>query len=109
MQEKCRAFGGKLALSIAQRLREEISAQGDPLSAGEKQLLAFMRAGFYKTPSFFIADEITSSMDEETSLLLAKKLRAMADAGAGVIFITHNDFPDSCFDRILYMKGGKLA
>lgn len=109
LQEKCRAFGGKLALSIAQRLREEISAQGDPLSAEEKQLLAFMRAGFYKTPSFFIADEITSSMDEETSLLLAKKLRAMADAGAGVIFITHNDFPDSCFDRILYMKGGKLA
>lgn len=111
-KEMC-AFGGPLAKNLSERLTELISVEGEPFSAGEKQMILFFRSiqvlKVLEHPVFAIFDETTSSMDKDSKSRVVGKLRTLSNEGNGVILITHDSFELSCFDKNLYMEKGKIV
>lgn len=79
------------------------------LSGGEKQRVAIAMA-LAKRPAIIFADEPTSALDTENAMAVAALLRAEAAAvGAAVLCVTHDDRLTAHADRILWMRGGRIA
>jgi putative ABC transport system ATP-binding protein len=79
------------------------------LSGGEKQRVAIAMA-LAKRPAIIFADEPTSALDTENAMAVAALLRAQAAAvGAAVLCVTHDDRLTAHADRILWMRGGRIA
>jgi simple sugar transport system ATP-binding protein len=77
------------------------------LSGGERQSVAIARAVYYGA-RVLILDEPTSALGVRQSGVVLKYVRAAADRGLGVIFITHN--PHHAYpvgDRFLLLNRGK--
>jgi simple sugar transport system ATP-binding protein len=76
------------------------------LSGGERQSVAIARAVYYGA-RVLILDEPTSALGVRQSGVVLKYVRAAADRGLGVIFITHN--PHHAYpvgDRFLLLNRG---
>ena len=105
-------FGGELTERLSLRLEEKMSIDGSPFSAGEKQMILFMKAlhviSSFDESSFVIFDEISSSMDDDSRKRVARKMKSLADNGNCVIFITHDCFDKMNFDENLNMAEGML-
>ena len=77
------------------------------LSGGERQSVAIARAVYYGA-RVLILDEPTSALGVRQSGVVLKYVRAAADRGLGVIFITHN--PRHAYpvgDRFLLLNRGR--
>lgn len=83
-----------------------VKERGAVLSAGQRQLLAFIRAYVYN-PSILVLDEATSSVDTESEELIQQATEVLT-AGRTSIIIAHRLSTIQKADRILVMDKGRV-
>ncbi len=84
-----------------------VKERGMMLSAGQRQLIAFVRAYVYNPP-IFVLDEATSSIDLETEKLIQKASFELARNRTSII-IAHRLSTIHHADRIIVMNKGEIA
>lgn len=93
---------GKMGIDV-----RDIDQPVGTLSGGERQSVAIARAVYFGA-RVLILDEPTSALGVRQSGVVLKYIRAAAERGLGVIFITHN--PSHAYpvgDRFLLLNRGK--
>ena len=88
-------------------LRAEIKAEGDGISLGQKQILAFMRA-VIRRPDLLILDEATANIDTVTEQLLDDILRKLPDSTTRII-IAHRLNTIENADEIYFVNSGAIT
>jgi ATP-binding cassette subfamily B protein len=88
-------------------LDTRVGERGDALSAGERQLVALLRAGV-ADPDVLILDEATSSVDALTEVRTSRALQHLAE-GRTTIAIAHRLSTAARADRILVLDHGVLV
>lgn len=83
-----------------------VKERGSMLSAGQRQLIAFVRAYVYNPP-IFVLDEATSSIDLETEKLIQKASVALAKNRTSII-IAHRLSTIHHADKIIVMEKGEI-
>lgn len=83
-----------------------IRENGSGLSAGQKQLLAFVRALLYN-PDILVLDEATSSVDTETELLIEQATDQLMKHRTSII-IAHRLSTIQHADRIVVLHKGSI-
>jgi len=104
--------------AAAERIRERAERYGlevNPdarvwqLSVGEQQRVEILRA-LYRDARVLILDEPTASLTPPETEQLLPRLRALADEGAAIVFITHHlEEVLAWTDRITVLRHGKLV
>jgi len=87
-------------------LDSEVGQRGSALSAGERQLVALVRAAI-TSPDVLILDEATSSVDPVTEQQLGRALEALS-AGRTTISVAHRLSTASRSDRVILMDNGRI-
>ena len=93
--------------SLPNGLSTGVGERGDQLSAGERQLVALLRAGL-ADPDILILDEATSSVDALTEVRIARALERLA-ATRTTIAIAHRLSTAARADRVLVLDHGRLV
>jgi putative ABC transport system ATP-binding protein len=88
-------------------LDTRVGERGSSLSAGERQLVALMRAGV-ADPDVLVLDEATSSVDALTEVRTSRALARLAE-GRTTIAIAHRLSTAARADRVLVLDGGRLV
>ncbi len=91
--------------TLPQGLETTLAAGGGGLSAGEAQLLAFVRV-FLKDPGLVILDEASSHLDPATEQLLERAIDRLL-AGRTAIIIAHRLATVQRADRIMILEKGR--
>ncbi|WWD20530.1 hypothetical protein CI109_105006 [Kwoniella shandongensis] len=89
------------------RLDARVTNGGENFSAGEKQLLALIRALARKT-KILILDEATSSVDPETDALIQRIIQTHL-RGVTLLSIAHRLHTVANYDRILVLDAGQIV
>ncbi len=84
----------------------KVSATGDAISLGQRQLIAFMRAVLRK-PELLILDEATANVDTVTEKLLEETLEALPKETTKVV-IAHRLNTIENADEIFFVNGGTV-
>jgi len=84
-----------------------VRERGNMLSAGQRQMIAFLRAYVHK-PALLILDEATSSIDTETEELIQSATEKITQNRTSFI-IAHRLATIQKAKRILVMDGGKIV
>jgi len=92
---------------LPQGLDYNVQERGGVLSAGQRQLLAFLRA-YITDPSVLILDEATSSIDSHTEELIQRALIALTKDRTSVI-IAHRLSTIQHADRIIVLDKGQVV
>ncbi len=93
--------------SLPEGLDTRVGERGDALSAGERQLVALLRAGI-ADPDVLILDEATSSVDALTEVRTSRALQHLAE-GRTTIAIAHRLSTAARADRVLVLDHGRLV
>lgn len=93
-------------LSLPDGFNYQVSERGQSLSAGQKQLIAFIRAFVYK-PSIFILDEATAVIDTKTELLIQKAVEKISEGRTSII-IAHRLSTIKHVDKIIVFENGEV-
>ncbi|MBI2723328.1 MAG: ABC transporter ATP-binding protein [Bacteroidetes bacterium] len=88
-------------------LNYQVTERGQSLSAGQRQLIAFIRAYVYK-PSVFILDEATATIDTHTEQLIQLASEKIASGRTSVI-IAHRLSTIKKVSRIFVFDNGKIV
>ena len=88
-------------------LDTEVGQRGTQLSAGERQLVALIRASLVD-PDVLVLDEATSSVDALTEVRLTRALEKLA-SGRTTIAIAHRLSTAARADRVLVLDHGRLV
>jgi ATP-binding cassette, subfamily B, bacterial len=88
-------------------LSTEVGARGGQLSAGERQLVALVRASLVD-PDVLVLDEATSSVDALTEVRIGRALDKLA-AGRTTIAIAHRLSTAARADRVMVLERGRLV
>lgn len=91
---------------LPQGLDTELDAGGSGLSAGESQLLAFVRV-FLKDPGLVILDEPSSRLDPATEQVIERGMRRLLSNRTGVI-IAHRLATVQRVDAIMVLDQGRI-
>ncbi len=92
--------------SLAQGLDTELGSDGEGLSAGEAQLLAFTRI-FLANPGLVILDEASSRLDPATEQLIERAVSKLFIGRTGII-IAHRLGTVQRADEILILERGRV-
>ena len=84
-----------------------VGERGEQLSAGERQLVALLRAGV-ADPDVLVLDEATSSVDALTEVRISRALSHLAE-GRTTIAIAHRLSTAARADRVLVLDEGVLV
>jgi len=84
-----------------------VGQRGTQLSAGERQLVALIRASLVD-PAVLVLDEATSSVDALTEVRLSRALERLA-SGRTTIAIAHRLSTAARADRVLVLDHGRLV
>lgn len=93
--------------SLPNGLDTAVGERGDRLSAGERQLVALVRA-YLAAPDLLLLDEATSAVDPLTEVRIGRALERLA-AGRTTIAIAHRLSTASRAERILVLDHGRLV
>ncbi len=88
-------------------LDTRVGERGESLSAGERQLVALLRAGV-ADPDVLVLDEATSSVDALTEVRISRALTHLAE-GRTSIAIAHRLSTAARADRVLVLHDGRLV
>jgi ATP-binding cassette subfamily B protein len=88
-------------------LQTRVGERGDSLSAGERQLVALLRAGM-ADPDVLLLDEATSSVDALTEVRISRALQRLSE-GRTTIAIAHRLSTAARADRVLVLDDGRLV
>ena len=88
-------------------LDTEVGQRGESLSAGERQLVALVRA-YLANPDLLVLDEATSAVDPQTELRITAALNRLL-TGRTAVVIAHRLSTAEQADEILVFDGGRLA
>ena len=88
-------------------LETHVGQRGQALSAGERQMVALLRASLV-SPDVLILDEATSSVDALTEVRLAHALQKLA-SGRTTISIAHRLSTAARADRVIVLADGKIV
>ncbi|WVW81052.1 hypothetical protein I302_103043 [Kwoniella bestiolae CBS 10118] len=89
------------------KLDSQVSSEGTNFSAGEKQLLALIRA-LARNTKILLLDEATSSVDPETDALIQRIIQNHLN-GVTLISIAHRLQTVAYYDRILVLDQGRVV
>ena len=92
--------------SLPEGLDTLVGERGDAMSAGERQLVALLRAGV-ADPDILILDEATSSVDALTEVRTSRALSRLAETRT-TIAIAHRLSTAARADRVLVLDHGVL-
>jgi ABC-type multidrug transport system fused ATPase/permease subunit len=92
--------------ALPQGLDTEVGQRGQALSAGERQMVALLRASLVN-PDVLILDEATSSVDALTEVRLARALRKLSQ-GRTTISIAHRLSTAARADRVVLLANGNV-
>ncbi|MBO8184445.1 ABC transporter ATP-binding protein [Streptomyces spirodelae] len=84
-----------------------LDAEGDSVSAGEKQLITIARA-FLSDPVILVLDEATSSVDTRTEVLIQRAMERLASERTSFV-IAHRLSTIRDADVILVMENGSIV
>lgn len=93
--------------TLPEGINTEVGPRGAHLSAGERQLVALIRASLVD-PAVLVLDEATSSVDALTEVRLARALERLA-SGRTTIAIAHRLSTAARADRVLVLHKGHLV
>jgi putative ABC transport system ATP-binding protein len=93
--------------TLSDGLMTRAGERGENLSAGERQLVAILRAGI-ADPDVLILDEATSSVDALTEVRISRALSHLAE-GRTTIAIAHRLSTAARADRVLVLDEGVLV
>ena len=93
--------------SLPDALDTRVGERGDQLSAGERQLVALLRAGI-ADPDVLVLDEATSSVDALTEVRITHALERLA-AGRTTISIAHRLSTAARADRVIVLDHGRVV
>lgn len=110
-EEGCRSIAVNLGLdewlgSLPRGLWTPVGERGNDLSAGERQLVALLRAAIAE-PRILVLDEATSAVDPLIDVRISRAFDALA-AGRTTIAIAHRLSTAMRADRILVMEDGMV-
>ena len=83
-----------------------VSERGSTLSAGQKQLIAFLRV-LVNNPDILILDEATSSIDSYSEDLIKNATNKITKGKTSIIIARRLSTVESA-DKIIYMENGKI-
>ncbi|HWF52125.1 MAG TPA: ABC transporter ATP-binding protein [Solirubrobacteraceae bacterium] len=89
-------------------LGQRITHRPQQLSGGEKQRVAIARA-IAKHPTIILADEPTGNLDSKSGQAVLELLHELADEGATLALITHDEHVAETFSRRLQMRDGEIV
>lgn len=98
----------KFVASHPKGLDRVISEGGKGLSGGQKQLVAFTRLVLCN-PNVLLLDEPTASMDEEQESRCLAVLAQQAQAGKGMVIVTHKPSVLPLVTRLIVMVGHSIV
>ena len=93
--------------SLSNGLETRVGQRGAQISAGERQLVALVRAALVN-PSILVLDEATSSVDPLTEVRLSRAIERLSK-GRTTIAIAHRLSTAARADRVLVLEGGRLV
>lgn len=93
--------------SLPLGLETHVGQRGSSLSAGERQLVALVRASMVK-PDVLVLDEATSSVDSLTEVRISRALERLA-LGRTTISIAHRLSTASRADRVVLLESGRIV
>lgn len=85
----------------------QVTERGQSLSAGQRQLIAFIRAFVYQ-PSVFILDEATATIDTQTELLIQKAVEKISEGRTSII-IAHRLSTIKHVSKVLVFEKGEIT
>ena len=90
-------------------LRDKANNYPSQLSGGQQQRVSIARA-IVKKPKLILADEPTAALDYTTSIeVLSVVEEIVRNDGATVMMVTHNPEIAKMADRVIKVRGGKIA
>lgn len=102
------AIGGdKFVYELKDGIHSKTSYQGENLSIGEKQIIAFARI-LLKNPKILILDEATANIDTETELLIQNALNVLTENRTTFV-VAHRLSTIQNADHIIVLDEGKIV
>ncbi len=98
---------GKWFRTLPQGLDSMLASGGGGLSAGEAQLLAFVRV-FLKDPGLVVLDEASSRLDPASEALVGQAVRRLVE-GRTAIIIAHHLSTVQQADEIMILENGSIV
>lgn len=105
--DACRYVNADAFISRLDRgLDEEVRERGGNFSAGQRQLLSFVRTIIHR-PAVMILDEATANIDTETELLIQDSLEKMKHIGT-MLVVAHRLSTIQHADQIIVLAHGEI-
>ncbi len=93
-------------LSLPNGFNYQVTERGQSLSAGQRQLIAFIRAFVYQ-PTIFILDEATATIDTQTELLIQQAVEKISDGRTSII-IAHRLSTIKHVSKVIVFEKGRI-
>jgi ATP-binding cassette subfamily B protein len=93
-------------LSLPNGFNYQVTERGQSLSAGQRQLIAFIRAFVYQ-PAIFILDEATATIDTQTELLIQRAVEKISEGRTSII-IAHRLSTIKHVNKVLVFDKGEI-
>jgi ATP-binding cassette subfamily B multidrug efflux pump len=93
--------------SLPGRYEYNVRERGGMLSAGQRQLISFLRA-YISSPSVLILDEATSSVDTHTEQLIQRAIDKLTENRTSIV-IAHRLATIQKADQILVLEKGRIV
>ena len=93
-------------MSLPKGFNYQVTERGQSLSAGQRQLIAFIRAYVYQ-PSIFILDEATATIDTQTEMLIQKATQKISEGRTSIV-IAHRLSTIKHVDKIFVFDKGEI-
>lgn len=94
-------------MSLPNNYNYNVKERGVMLSAGQRQLIAFLRA-YVSNPSILILDEATSSIDSQSEILIQKATNKITKNRTSIV-IAHRLATIKKADKIIVMEKGEIV